>query len=612
MPVALLSTSLGRLSVPALALAVLLSPGPTAAYQTLSVTVSDTEDDTLGPLLDAALSLANLDEAARADGAQVLAAAQADYAQALAALYSAGYYGASVSITLDGREAAEIPRFPAPPRVNRAAVTVTPGRAFRVGSVRIAPLAPGDALPEALSPGAPAGSSALRSAIGDRIEAWRAASHAKAEIADQQIIARHATARLDIAVRIAAGPPLRFGDLPVVGDTRVRPARIRQIAGVPRGAPFSPATLARAEARLRQAGTFRVVSLTETETPNPDGTLDIEIEVVDRAPRRIGAGAELSADEGLTLNGFWLHRNILGGAEQLRLEGTTSHLGAAGLAPDYALSAAFEKPAVYGPDTRFFALAEIDYLDEPDYLVRSARLSFGASRTFSDSLEGSLGVALTRARVIERFRDTAPGEDDPERDFNLISLPAAVTWDRRDDPQDARTGTYLGIEAEPFTLSDGRGAGAHAMLDMRAYRGIGTRTVLAGRFQLGTLIGVEAVDAPPDYLFYSGGGGTVRGQPFRALDAEYGTERLGGRSFAAASAEIRLGLRGAFGAVAFADLGFVGPEPVSAEGGDWHAGAGLGLRYDTAIGPIRFDVAGPVGGATGDGVQLYIGIGQAF
>jgi translocation and assembly module TamA len=36
------------------------------------------------------------------------------------------------------------------------------------------------------------------------------------------------------------------------------------------------------------------------------------------------------------------------------------------------------------------------------------------------------------------------------------------------------------------------------------------------------------------------------------------------------------------------------------------------LRYDTGIGPMRFDFGFPTGGATGNGGQLYIGIGQAF
>ena len=71
-------------------------------------------------------------------------------------------------------------------------------------------------------------------------------------------------------------------------------------------------------------------------------------------------------------------------------------------------------------------------------------------------------------------------------------------------------------------------------------------------------------------------------------------------------------LRGAFGAVAFADAGFVGPGAFFAGGGAWHAGAGLGLRYKTGVGPIRLDLAVPVAGTTGAGWQLYLGIGQAF
>ena len=43
-----------------------------------------------------------------------------------------------------------------------------------------------------------------------------------------------------------------------------------------------------------------------------------------------------------------------------------------------------------------------------------------------------------------------------------------------------------------------------------------------------------------------------------------------------------------------------------------HAGAGIGVRYKTPIGPLRFDIAAPVSGKTGNGVQVYLGLGQAF
>jgi translocation and assembly module TamA len=66
-------------------------------------------------------------------------------------------------------------------------------------------------------------------------------------------------------------------------------------------------------------------------------------------------------------------------------------------------------------------------------------------------------------------------------------------------------------------------------------------------------------------------------------------------------------LAGKFGMAAFADVGAVGDGNSS----DWHAGVGLGLRYATGIGPVRLDLAMPVHG-TGHGVQVYVGLGQAF
>ena len=47
--------------------------------------------------------------------------------------------------------------------------------------------------------------------------------------------------------------------------------------------------------------------------------------------------------------------------------------------------------------------------------------------------------------------------------------------------------------------------------------------------------------------------------------------------------------------------------------GESHAGAGLGVRYNTGIGPIRVDLGVPVSGpGNPSGLQIYIGIGQAF
>jgi translocation and assembly module TamA len=106
----------------------------------------------------------------------------------------------------------------------------------------------------------------------------------------------------------------------------------------------------------------------------------------------------------------------------------------------------------------------------------------------------------------------------------------------------------------------------------------------------------------------------VRGQPYQSLAIDLGGgERIGGLSLAALSGEVRANVTDTIGIVGFADAGHVGASALPLTLGNWHAGAGIGVRYQTGIGPLRLDVATPVTGAgAGQSVNIYIGIGQAF
>lgn len=66
--------------------------------------------------------------------------------------------------------------------------------------------------------------------------------------------------------------------------------------------------------------------------------------------------------------------------------------------------------------------------------------------------------------------------------------------------------------------------------------------------------------------------------------------------------------------VAFVDAGGVSGERAPNWPERIGVGVGLGVRYDTVIGPVRADVGFPVSGKReGDAFwQLYVGIGQAF
>ena len=137
---------------------------------------------------------------------------------------------------------------------------------------------------------------------------------------------------------------------------------------------------------------------------------------------------------------------------------------------------------------------------------------------------------------------------------------------------------------------------------------------MAARGQIGSILFADAENSPSSYLFYSGGGGTVRGQDFQSLGVDIGGgDELGGTSFIGAQLEARVNVTDSIGVVGFYDAGFVGPESLPFEDGDWHAGAGLGVGYNTGIGPIRLDVGTPTtGDDAGESIEVYIGIGQAF
>ena len=551
--------------------------------------------------------LAGMEDQPATAASDVVAAARGDYVRLVEALYALGYYSVTVSILIDGREAALIDPFHEPAQVGSAEIRVDPGRKFRFGAVRIGPLAPGTVPAEAFRRGQPAYATVVRDAAQGAVTGWREAGYAKADIAGQSVQARHGAAELDVDVDVAPGRQVRFGDVIVSGESKVRPSRVRQIAGLPTGEVYSPKAVDKAAARLRKTGTFKSVTVSEADTVSADGTMDMEIAVVDRKPRRIGGGVEFSSFDGLTLSGYWLHRNLLGRAERFRLDGEVAQLGGAGKGVDYSLSFRAEKPAVYGPDTLVFAEGGLFYTDEPSYLERKAELTLGASREINERLTGDIGIGYSFSRITDRY-----AVPNTTRELRLISLPLALTFDNRDDPLDATSGFYLRGEVTPFHETRRSQSGAHLTFDGRAYRTVGAEggTVLAGRLQLGAMMGPRAQDAPPDFLFFSGGGGTVRGQPYASLGADYGGVTLGGRSFAAVSTEVRVPINDKFGVVAFADAGFVGTGGF--DDGDWHAGAGLGVRYKTPVGPIRVDVGGPVAGSTGSGVHLYVGIGQAF
>lgn len=586
------------------ALALLLGAGPGLALDSVDLSVPGASPQLMQTLQASSLLIAAR-EAGRTAPIDLLAAARAEYGRLLSLLYEQGHYAPEIRVLMDGREAADIPPLSPPPDVSRIEVHIDLGPLFTFGRLDVGPLAPGSALPADLVSGQPARSTAVRAAVASAIADWRAQGHAMAEVAAQEVTADHAAQRLNLRLVLTPGPSLRIGQVVAQGNDQTRDERVQAIAGLQPGDRFDPAALEAAQTRLRRTGAFTSVVLRPAAAANADGTIDIEASVEEGLPRRLGFGVEVDSESGGRLSGFWLHRNLRGGAERLRLEAAIDGIGAQVGGLGFALDARYTRPATLNRDTDLELGLNAVRLNEADFVADAftadALLRWRRSAVLSLTAGASLRWEAGRSGLAE--------------DFGTFGLPLMLTRDTRDNPLDATGGTYVMAEAMPYLGFGAADSGLRLRLDARAYADAGSegRLVLAGRAQVGALLGTDLDDTPRGFLFYSGGGGSVRGLPYQSLGVA-GPSASGGRGFAALSGEVRYRMNDNFSVVAFADAGAVS-DSATGGGGDWHAGGGLGIRYATPIGPLRLDLAAPLrrnAGVTGNPLQIYLGIGQAF
>ena len=442
------------------------------------------------------------------DPQEVLAAARAEYSRLLGALYDMGYYGGVITVSVDGREAASIPALETPQRIRSVVVTVNTGPLYTFSRAEVAPVAPGSDIPPGYAPGQPARTATIRATAEAAVTGWRRLGYAKAEVSDQSITADHRVDTVDSDLRLAPGRQLRYGTIAVRGADRVREDRILFMSGLRPGSTFNPEELQDAANRIRRSGAFRSVAVVEAEEANPDGTIDIALQVAEERLRRYGVGFEYSTVEGWGLDAFWLHRNLFGGAERLLIEGSWTSIGGdyTGGA-DYALSARYTRTSSFGPDTDFYIFTELEQLNEPTFTSNSLSFELGYTREVRDDLTLAAAVGA---------QYTSVEEDGETTDFYMLTLPLQATYDTRDEILNATRGFYLDTDLTPFAGFDGTGSGVYLYGDGRTYYTIGeTRPLtLAGRVQVGSIAGAALDTVPNDMRFFSGGGGTVRGQDY--------------------------------------------------------------------------------------------------
>ncbi|WP_181699811.1 autotransporter assembly complex protein TamA [Chthonobacter albigriseus] len=590
---------------------------PDSQPYAVEVEVATPDEDVEERIRASSLLWAEREEDPPPSTASFLSRTRAEYGRIVAGLYADGFYGGTVRITVDGKDPETIDPDAALPKPVPVRIDVDPGPRFAFGEVAISGRAPATSDPDdqveetpesfGLVPGAIAKSGIVLNSEQALIEEWRQQGYPKADIESRDAVADHPSSTLDVTIAARSGQRAAYGPVSVTGTEYMDPAFVAYMTGLEPGVEYDPDDIEKAEKQLQRLGVFASSRVVEADTVNPDGTLPLTVNVAERPRRVIGGGASYSTVDGAGLEAYWEHRNLFGQAEKLRLEGRVGGVASTDPADfTYHLGATFLKPGVLTPLTDL--TAEISARREPldTYTETAVRARVGLAHEFFEGLSGTVALNLEASEIEDPFGTNQ---------FLLLSLPSTLTYDARDDELNPTSGYRTTLGLEPFFDFKGGNGALVADLEGSTYLSLSgdDSFVLAARAAVGTIVGASRDEIPASRLFFVGGGGSVRGYGFRNVGPRIGDEVVGGRSYVEASLEVRAKVTDSIGIVPFVDVGqsFLSSVPDFSE--DLKIGAGIGLRYDTGIGPIRVDAAVPLNPGDDDpAFALYIGLGQAF
>ncbi len=469
-------------------------------------------------------------------------------------------------------------------------------------------------------------------------------------VVDGTVEVNRDTRRAVVKLQIDTGPVVRFGDLEVEGLERLPESAVRNRVGWDEGDVFDPIEIEKTQARLYALGTFSVVRVDFAKEGRPPVS-DVTIHVKEgtRHEVRLGGGVgfernrtEVHARAGYTKRGF-LHP-----LATLRLDARPGYtlIGASGETGFSAEAVAtLEKEDLWIPRLKGGVTLAYDFEPREAFTYRGPRAAINFERPlFHEHLRAYVGWSLqqlTFTRVDSALTDPAVAGMEWDLDpYRVGFYKQALAWDYRDKALDARKGYYLSVEIEeggPF--AGGTFGYTKVTPEGRLYVPITERLVWATRLRGGRMFGENQDNGPITQRYYGGGASLHRGFGYRRLspmvELRDGNQAgqlapIGGAEMVLGSAELRYDWfkwrDSWFGVTAFLDAGDV-TEAGELKMGNLHYAAGLGLRYDTVIGPIRLDVGyrlnrWQVAGADGldnpdpgsgfKRVAFHFSIGEAF
>ncbi len=412
------------------------------------------------------------------------------------------------------------------------------------------------------------------------------------------LVVDHKTQEMTINFNVEPGIRRRMGTVKLAGLDAVDAEFIDKFITWPSDSYYQQRYIDELQERIIKSNLFSGINI-EIQ-PQGEDHAAITVNHIEAKHRTIGTSVGYSTAEGIGGEVSWQHRNLMGDGKRLKITARASEI-------EQSLASLLEIPHFKRLDQTLSFEGVFRRQDTAAFFAHVLETRAGINRIVTDDLALLANVELEYSDVTDTLGD---------RDFFLVSFPFGVRWDSSDNLLDANRGIRASIITAPsygigeetfkFLKSEFR---ASAYFALTAKENL----IFAIRTRLGSIIGVENDTLPATRRFYSGGGGSLRGFAFQHVGPlAFDSTPLGGRSVNEFAAEFRWKLENNLGFVTFAEAGNV-YDSTTPKFNNLRYAAGVGARYATGFGPLRFDVAVPLNKRESDSnFQIYISLGQAF
>jgi len=442
----------------------------------------------------------------------------------------------------------------------------------------------------------------IRDVARDRnalLSTYRDAGYAQAEVTPEATLSEDRR-QADVVLHVTAGPRLSVDHVVVAGLERTEEEVVRREMTVREGGPLGQQQVIESQRRLGALGLFQRVSVAEID-PESSGQRTLLVSAEEAPLTTVAYGIGYSENDLLRGSLEVTRRNLFGMDRTLSAFARLSFRGSRFLTT-------FREPYFLGRRQEMFASGFREEGERPFFdFVRYGGL-LQTARALSPRWSLIVRGGYQRVHV---FNVINPGQVSREFGNYAVAGPSSsVVNDTRDDPLEPHRGRFLSADVEYSDKHFGGDTFVKGFVQASGFERLTSRLVLAlnARLGLARTIGLEeSIFLPRAERFYAGGDYSLRGF---SLDSVLPS---GGNALVLGSAELRIDAGRYLAAAVFSDVGNVFPLVSDLDLRDLRYTAGVGLRYKSALGPLRVDWGYKLDRRPGESAyHVHLTIGHAF